>query len=495
MTAGGQPVVRSRVRLSPIIILAGAVLAVLMALLAVRAPFAAVGVVFAAAAVMLAWWRPFYLFALLLFVLPFHVFAVRVMTGPLNLGSGTIELFTYWKEGVMVLLAGVLAVRRLLGQDRFRVAIYPFDLGLLVVAVIMGLYIFVGPRLNIGIYGFRNYLEPLALFYLLRAMPVTRRELKWLVVGMLLVSVVMAVFGIYQVRAWTFTDLYNWGFREADGTIPTAFYTAEVERQPHLRAVATVTSPNELGLMMMVTVAICLVLLIQPQRPLWQRYVLVGISALAGACILYTYSRSALIGLVVMLLTLAVLEIGLRNLGRAVRYVLHRPGTILALVLVAALMVVGAERVGLVARITRAINLNDPSAVGHLASYEASIPFILEHPAGIGMGMAGPRALKFANEVSIEHVESSYLQMMMEIGIFGTLFVVGVLLLMVWTLRRQRGRSGDPFFEAINVAAQASWLGALVAFTFLPLMQDLQLLGYLWVVAAIPLAALREAAP
>lgn len=495
MSTREQPVARTQARLSPVIALGGAVLAVLVALLAVRAPFAAVGIVFGLVAVMLAWWRPFYLFASLLLALPFHVFAVRVMTGPLNLAPGMIEVFAYWKEGVMLLLAGVLAVRRLVGQDRFRVAIYPFDLGLLVVALIMGLYIFVGPRLGIGVYGFRNYLEPLVLFYLLRVMPVTRRELKWLIVGMLLVSVVMAVFGIYQVQAWTFTDLYNWGFREADGTIPTAFYTAEVERQPHLRAVATVTSPNELGLMMMVTIAICLVLLIQPQRPLWQRYGLIGVAALAGACILYTYSRSALVGLVVMLVALAVLEIGLRNLGRAARYILHRPGTILALVLVAVLMVVGAGRVGLVARITRAISLNDPSAVGHLASYEASIPFIIDHPAGIGMGMAGPRALKFANEVSIEHVESSYLQMMMEIGIPGTLFVVAVLLLMVWTLRRQRGRIGDPFFEAINIAAQAAWLGALVAFAFLPLMQDLQLLGYLWVVAAIPLVARREAAP
>jgi O-antigen ligase len=493
MTTGGSPVTGTRVRLSPVAYASGAVIAVLVALLAFSAPVAIIAIIFGLAIVLLAWWRPFFLFAFLVFALPFHVFAVRVMTGPLNLPPGIIDLFTYWKEGVMIVLAGVLVVRRLSRWDRFHVALYPFDLGLLVVALIMGLYIFVGPRLNIGIYGFRNYLEPLVLFYLLRVMPVTRRQLKWLVFGMLLTSVVMAAFGIYQVRVWNFASLSYWGFSERDGTIPTAFYSAEIERQPHLRAVSTVTSPNELGLMMMVTIAICLVLLIQPQRLLWQRYTLMGIAALAGACILYTYSRSALVGLIVMLAALAVLGIGVRNLGRAVGYVLRRPGTILALLAVAVLMVMGARRVGVVTRITRAVTLNDPSAVGHLASFEASIPFILEHPAGIGMGMAGPRALRFANEVNIQHVESSYLQMMMEIGIIGTLFVVAVLLLMVWTLRRQRGRLGDPFFEAINVAAQASWLGALVAFTFLPLMQDLQLLGYLWVVAAIPLVALREA--
>ncbi len=50
----------------------------------------------------------------------------------------------------------------------------------------------------------------------------------------------------------------------------------------------------------------------------------------------------------------------------------------------------------------------------------------------------------------------------------------------------------DPFFAAVSVASQAAWLGAMAAFTFLPLMQELQLMSYLWLAAAIPLAAVRE---
>ena len=510
---------------APLFYIGGLVLAMGLAGLMLVSPFAGLALVFAALMITLAWLRPFYLLVLLILGLPFHVFASRAMVGLFNVSQGAVELFAFWKEGVMALLIGVLLLRRLFGQDRFKVRLYPFDLGLACIALLMGAYILVGPLLNVGIYGFRNYLEPLVIFYLLRTVPVSPRQLRFLVLAMLAVLVVMALVGIYQVAFWNFNDLYNWGFREADGTIPNAFYTAEVERQPHLRAIGTVTSPNELGLMLVLAIALALVFALQSQRPLWQRAALLTISAVCGVAVLLTYSRSSLVGLLSMVAALAVLEIGLRNLAPALRYALRSPGTILALIALAALLVIGAERVGLAARITRGINLNDPSAVGHLASYEASIPFILDHPLGIGTGMAGPRALKFSDKIKIEHVESSWLQMMMEIGIPGTLFTLTIYLMMVWTLRAERRRWGgaydssvlaralpgvsqpavvvadnrdptapvlDPFFAAVSIAGQATWLGAMVAFTFLPLMQELQLMGYLWIVAAIPLVAVRE---
>jgi hypothetical protein len=46
-------------------------------------------------------------------------------------------------------------------------------------------------------------------------------------------------------------------------------------------------------------------------------------------------------------------------------------------------------------------------------------------------------------------------------------------------------------FEGINLAAQVAWLGAMAAFAFLPLMQELQLMSWLWVVAGIPLVVRR----
>ena len=229
---------------APLFYIGGLVLAMGLAGLMLVSPFAGLALVFAALMITLAWLRPFYLLVLLILGLPFHVFASRAMVGLFNVSQGAVELFAFWKEGVMALLIGVLLLRRLFGQDRFKVRLYPFDLGLACIALLMGAYILVGPLLNVGIYGFRNYLEPLVIFYLLRTVPVSPRQLRFLVLAMLAVLVVMALVGIYQVAFWNFNDLYNWGFREADGTIPNAFYTAEVERQPHLRAIGTVTSPK-----------------------------------------------------------------------------------------------------------------------------------------------------------------------------------------------------------------------------------------------------------
>ena len=498
---------------APLFYIGGLVLAMGLAGLMLVSPFAGLALVFAALMITQAWLRPFYLLVLLILGLPFHVFASRAMVGLFNVSQGAVELFAFWKEGVMALLIGVLLLRRLFGQDRFKVRLYPFDLGLACIALLMGAYILVGPLLNVGIYGFRNYLEPLVIFYLLRTVPVSPRQLRFLVLAMLAVLVVMALVGIYQVAFWNFNDLYNWGFREADGTIPNAFYTAEVERQPHLRAIGTVTSPNELGLMLVLAIALALVFALQSQRPLWQRAALLTISAVCGVAVLLTYSRSSLVGLLSMVAALAVLEIGLRNLAPALRYALRSPGTILALIALAALLVIGAERVGLAAR---PLSRRPPGLVrGFDPLHPRSSPrhrhrhgrparaqvFGQDQNRARGKLMAADddgdwhsRRLVYPDHLSHDGLDPA--RRTPALGRRARFVSPGAGA--AWhepSGCRCRGPTApalDPFFAAVSIAGQATWLGAMVAFTFLPLMQELQLMGYLWIVAAIPLVAVRE---
>ncbi|PKO20687.1 MAG: hypothetical protein CVU38_18790 [Chloroflexi bacterium HGW-Chloroflexi-1] len=268
--------------------------ALLIAGLATWSPVALVVLVVGVSVAVLAWLRPFYLLALLILTLPVHVFAMRFGVGQLGLSSDFMDKLAFWKEGVMLILIAVLAIRRLVKRDGFRVPLYLFDLGVACVALLMGVYVLVAPRLGIGVYGFRNYLEPLIPFYLLRFTSVTRRDLRNLLAGMMLVSMVIAVFGIYQANFWTFRDLYDWGFRDANGKIPDAFYMAIVERQPRLRAVSTVTSPNELGLILMQTIILSVVLLLPRERPGWQRVALTGLITVTGLCLLFTFWRSGI---------------------------------------------------------------------------------------------------------------------------------------------------------------------------------------------------------
>jgi len=458
-----------------------------------RSAWALVAVVFYAALAVLAWKHPFGVLAFLILALPFHVFAMRAMSGRLGLPSSILLVAPLWKEGVMVLLVAVLALRRITGQDRFQVPRYPFDLGLVAVAFLMGIYAFFADRLVIGFFGLRNYLEPLVIFYLLRFVPARRRDLKWLAGGMLLVCAVSAVFGIYQANAWSFDDMRRWGFVNAAGAIPTSFFTRIADGPRRLRAVSTLASPNELGLLMVLMMLWAAVLAWQEGRAVRQRALLAGGFLLSGLALVFSFSRSATVAFLVAAVMLGVLWFGVRGLPRGVLSSARRqPWATCVAVGVMALLVVTAWRVGLVWRLARSITLHDPSTVAHLMSYSVAIPFILQHPLGIGLGMAGQRSFRFAALADIAHVESSYLQMMIEIGIAGALLVIGVYLWILWTLYRQRGRFGDPFFEVLNLATVAAWLGCLAGFAVIPVMQALPLMAFLWAAAAISLVALRE---
>ena len=103
---------------APLFYIGGLVLAMGLAGLMLVSPFAGLALVFAALMITLAWLRPFYLLVLLILGLPFHVFASRAMVGLFNVSQGAVELFAFWKEGVMALLIGVLLLRRLFGQDK-----------------------------------------------------------------------------------------------------------------------------------------------------------------------------------------------------------------------------------------------------------------------------------------------------------------------------------------------------------------------------------------
>ncbi len=80
----------------------------------------------------------------------------------------------------------------------------------------------------------------------------------------------------------------------------------------------------------------------------------------------------------------------------------------------------------------------------------------------------------------------------MKIGIPGALLVLGVLLWMVQTLRRRAGQFGDEFWELLGRTTQAAWLGCLVGFAFIPVMQAFQLMTCLWVAAGLSVVTLHQ---
>ncbi|MGH2619954.1 MAG: hypothetical protein ACRDHG_05210, partial [Anaerolineales bacterium] len=116
----------------------------------------------------------------------------------------------------------------------------------------------------------------------------------------------------------------------------------------------------------------------------------------------------------------------------------------------------------------------------YLDSLEA-IRYLAAHPAGVGMGLVEPKgALTLIEAGGTYHVEGSLFQIAMEMGVWGLaawLAFWGIALGRIY--RNFRALKND-HLRVLAGTAFAGWLGSLVAFLFLPLMQSISLMVWLW---------------
>lgn len=466
------------------------VLAAALAVVAYQQPLLAAAGVAAILLFILAYRWPSFVFSAMMLALPFHVMVQRLLRSQLHLSAAAVDIFSLWKEAVIGVLLLTLFLRTAVGDRRVRLQLRRADMWLAPLVAVAGAYVLVAPMLTIGVFGFRNYFEPILIFYLVRLIPFNRRQLRWLLTAMIVVAVLVALFGIYQARFFSFADLRTFGYLDASGQLPNAMKTSLTDRNPRPRAASTFTGPNELGVYL--TLFILLALNRFPRATSLRRWLYSGAMGICAGCLFLTLSRSALVALAVGLFTLVVLI--LRDHGTVV--VLGRiwgnkrllVGGVIGLILVVA----AAFAAGVPRRVARTFNLEDPSAAGHIRSLQQSAAFVGQQPMGIGIGMVGPRAKRFGTQVKTEHSESTYLQIAMEIGLLGVFLVIAYLVAVVVALERIRRRLPEESdIRAVSQTAVAFWVGGLAAFTFLPLFQNLVLASYMWFLAGISFKADR----
>lgn len=471
-----------------LILLALAGLAVLVYFQALLAAL----VVAAAVVVVIAWVRPFWVLAGLLALLPFHEQALRVVTWQLGWPASRITLLALWKEGIIVLLAAVILAQHLSGRRRIRAIAYRFDLWLAALVLLAAAYILVAATISIGVFGFRNYFEPLAIFFLARLMPFSRRELARLLVILAAVAGIVALYGIYQARFIDFPTMIGMGYVDEFGNLPFAFKTALQDGMPRPRAISTVTGPNQLAIYLNIFILLAGYALLRLRRDAlrsWRRRALLaGLLAIYILCLLLTYSRGGLLALAVSLLGTAAIAVYERGVRRTWHELVHNRWLWLGMALAALAAVGGLVATGFARRIWRGLTGQDPAALGHLISLDAAFGFVTNNPLGVGIGMAGPRALRFWQDAQVQHTESTYFQFGMELGLIGMALLLMVLLSLVATLWRMRQRQkarGDAGGTVLVEAALVTWLGALAVFAVTPLMQNFLVAAYLWLIAGL----------
>ncbi|MFZ2360652.1 MAG: O-antigen ligase family protein [Anaerolineae bacterium] len=444
-------------------------------------------VLFGVAALAVTWRWPLVPLGLMLAFIPLYDGIVRYLTHVLELPGTWLQLLSLWKEGGLALLFGVVLIQHWTGRRRIVWRLYTFDLWLAALLLLSLFYIAIAARPGIGLYGLRNYVVPLAFFILARLMVTSRRDLLRLLAFLLAIGAGVAVFGIYQARTLDFPAMIALGYVDETGTVPYAFRTALRDGFPIPRAVSTTTGPNQFAVYLNFLILVCLFGIVHGRRRA-QRVVLGGLAALYGVTLLLTLSRGGLLMLLVSLMAWAALLVEHHGVKRTWQELTQNRLLLAGLVALVVLGAAGVVASGFATRVVRGLTGRDPSADAHQSSMAYSLEFMAHNPLGIGMGMVGERALQFAGEANVEHTESTFFQVGMEMGLFGMgLLLVALvsLLLTFWRMRRRMHTRGDPFGQAVVELALVFWFGALANFVFTPLLQNLLAAGYLWWAAGV----------
>jgi len=427
--------------------------------------------------------RPFTTLTVLVLLIPFRDFSTRWLNVHGDLSVADVTAIGRWwfaVIGTLLLIAGLRWMGRF---RRERKAATPelADLLLGLVVVIAAAATLASPDRNAAFTSLRGYLQPMGVFLLARSFTPGRTELRRLLYGWLGVGTVVAVFGLVQATGWTEADYRREGYLRQSGELVVPY--AGIAGNPYLRPASTVSGPNELGLDMVLLLSMAALWLASVRR---SRSTL----ALAFLAVLFTAglgvsaSRSALLAFVAASVGMVILywdAIVNRLRSREGR---SRNRFLLALAAVVALVAVLLGGSGLIALGIETVR-SFAQQYHYLDSVEA-IRYLAAHPQGVGMGLVEPKgALALIEAGGTYHVEGSLFQIAMEMGVWGLaawLAFWGVALARIY---RNFQALNNVHLRVVTGAAFAGWLGSLVAFLFLPLMQSISLMVWLWFLLGI----------
>ena len=439
-----------------------------------------------AAALLIGWRRPYLVAAILLLGVPFRDFLTRWLNVHTELPSDLVTALGRWWFVVILALLAVVALQWLMEWRRTRSGFHPdwIDVLLIAIAAWASLEALVSPSRAAGITSLRGYLQPVGVFLIARQLRPSRQALRGLVLAWLAVGALMAAYGLWQGATWTEETYRAEGYVRQDGSlvVPPTIVRGEI----FIRPASTVSGPNELGVDM-VLLTMLAVLSIPASKGVGR----IGPALLAALFTLalgITFSRSAMLAYVAAWAGVGLLVLSLIRRNKAGPA--SRPRWAILGGTGAAILVVGLALYKLGVFGVLASTIVNLTSEFHYVDTVAAIQHLIANPGGIGMGMVEPKgAISLIEMGGLYHVEGSLFQIAEEMGIWGLalwLLFWGVAL---WRIARAWRELSDPSLRALSGAAFAGWLGSLVAFLFLPLMQSISLMVWLWFLLGIAVAA------
>lgn len=426
--------------------------------------------------------RPWAGLLVLLVGLPLNGLVSQVLPGILDLTPTASTVLSAWHDA---LVAGIV-LAALTGW--LRAPRRPTLLEALVVAMLVlgALYVVVSPVRLTALYAYRTLYEPAILLLAIGALVEGRglpdRFIPNAATGFAASAACAALFAWPQVYLLGFRYL-NTFYTDPGQRLHWSFLATGIN-QP--RGVGTLTSPNEFGAVL----AIALVLLAVPalvRGPLWVR---TWLFVACGMGLLLSFSRSGMLAALVGLVVLAFLS---RDQWHQVRGL---PSSIRAaatgrLLSIAAPLMAGVILVGFVFATSGAPKLvaqtmsgSEPSAQGRPASVRQGVTVVVANPLGLGLGTAGPKAVRFGESPGSARIltETWYLVYAIQVGVLGLLLLLATGLVLLVELWRSRG-------SPLSRAAIAMGVGLGAGALFIPIIDEPTVFTPLWAFSGLAVAA------
>ncbi|HST26096.1 MAG TPA: O-antigen ligase family protein, partial [Gaiellaceae bacterium] len=433
----------------------------------------AVFAVVVGAAAIVVWRRPSVALYLFLVGLAVHNIVMSLLWGAGVRGS-SLELISAWKEillAVAVASVGLPALR----ARRLPFRPEPVDWLAVAFAALVLLYAVI-PQSTLGgsaggsaiLHAVRHDLIPVVAYLLGRALGITAsqvRKVLWTLAG---TAAAVAGFGLVEeytvgIGWWHRSGAVGYFHRQlgfdykGPGGMPENFAFNAGNNQLYRRLISTFVSPLAAGYMFVVA------LLAAPLRR-WA----VTLAALTFAGLIWTISRSALTGLVVGIVVLAIARRQFWPLA-----------TVVVVVVVAAGFAFDREYKSVAPKThflpseiaaqeknaeknpnakNQLFDFNEPSWRSHLSSLKHGLGTVAHHPQGYGLGNAGATAERFG--VQLKAGESNYTEMGAELGILGALlWIAWGLAVLVGLWRARAVRMTAAFAAILALAIQTDVIG------------------------------------
>jgi hypothetical protein len=366
---------------------------------------------------------------IILALLPFHALLTVWLSGLV----GHYILLRLWKEILLVALCSGAAF--ILARDRkLRLLFYSsvliklaglyFLINVLWGAVAYSLHKVTLKALGYGLVINLRFLIFFAAVYIFAAKS-PLLKMMWAKIILIPAAAVM-VFGLLQRLVLPYDFLKHFGY-----SVNTIYPYETINHNIHYpRVMSSLRGANPLGayLILILTIITSFFIRAKKQRWLWASFGVIGTLVLV-----FTYSRSAWIGMLISLL--ALVWVGLKS-EQLKKVLLAASFVILMIVLVAVWSLrhdAAFENIIFHTQTNSAIKTT--SDQGHAAGFKNGVHDVLHEPLGEGPGTAGPASV-YNNKARI--AENYYLQIGQELGWAGLLVFLAINALIVLELWKRR---------------------------------------------------------